>query len=88
MEEIVTKWLPRLEMAEIEFYLEAHGYNDYTRIGFYETFLIQSDKKVLQYDREVRLKIKTTLSDDELLELEQCRQYCVEEIRKLKDKEE
>lgn len=83
MEEIVTKWLPRLEMEELDFYLEAHGDNDYTRIGFYETFLIQSDKKVLQYDREVRLKIKTTLSDEELLELEQCRQYCVEKIREL-----
>lgn len=52
-------------------------------MAFYNIYLITSDQRVLQHIRENALGIPTSLSQDEYLELEQSRQFAVEQIRLL-----
>lgn len=84
MEEILKNWLPKMIMADLQFYLDRHGDTDETRIMFYQTFLNQSDKEIMQNDREQQLNVTTSLSDEEYIELQEVRQYCVEQIRDIK----
>ena len=87
MEEKLYRWLSKMQMAELEFYLDRHGDTDETRLIFYQTFLNQSDKKMFQYEREKKFNIQVSLSLEEYHELEELRKYCVEQIRILELKE-
>lgn len=83
IKEINPKFLKSCDMLSLEESLLHHGDTLDTEYTFYYTFLIQSDKKVLQYLRECSLDLKTTLTYDEYIELEHCRQYAVEQMRVL-----
>lgn len=85
VKEINPKFLKSCDMLSLEDSLKVHGDSLVTRYTFYSTFLIQSDKKVLQYLRECSLDIETTLTYDEYIELEHCRQYAVEQVRELEE---
>lgn len=85
MEEINPEFLKSCDMLSLEESLKTHGDSLVTRYTFYSTFLTQSDKKVLQYLRECSLDIETTLTYDEYIELEHCRQYAVEQVRELEE---
>lgn len=82
--EIKQKYLDLCNMDSLESKIAFYGETKEVYYTFYETFLIQSDRRVLQYLRECSLGIETTLSYDEYLELEEIRQYCVDQIRKEK----
>lgn len=83
IKEINPKFLKSCDMLSLEESLLHHGDTLDTRYTFYFTFLVQSDKKVLQYLRECSLDIETTLTYDEYIELEHCRQYAVKQMRVL-----
>lgn len=83
IKEINPKFLKSCDMMSLEESKVHHGDTLDTEYTFYFTFLIQSDKKVLQYLRECSLDIETTLTYDEYIELEHCRQYAVEQMRVL-----
>ena len=86
MKEIPKKYLDSCDMLPLEESKQVHGDTVDTEYTFYQTFLIQSDRKVLQYLRECSLEIPTTLTYDEYIELEHCRQYAVEQARILEEK--
>lgn len=81
--EIPQKYLDMCRMLSFEDSLRVHGDTMDTYCTFYETFLIQSDRRVLQYLRECSLNIPTTLTYEEYIELESIRQYCVDQLRSL-----
>lgn len=83
--EIAKKYIDMCHMLSLEDSIALYGDNAGTYITFYDTFLIQSDRRVLQYLRECSLDIETSLTYDEYIELEQARQFCVEQIRKIKE---
>ena len=82
--EIKQKYLDMCCMRTLDASIAIYGDVLDTYYTFYDTFLIQSDRRVLQYLRECSLGIETTLSYEEYIELETIREQCVEEIRKLK----
>lgn len=79
--EIKQKYLEMCDMDSLESKIAFYGDTEEVYYTFYETFLIQSDRRVLQYLRECSLGIETTLSYDEYIELEEIREYCVNQLR-------
>ena len=78
------KYLKMCNLPSLNDYLEMYGNSKNIEYVYYDTFLIQSDRRVLQHLREKSLGIQTSLTEEEYLELENCRQFCVEKIRALK----
>jgi hypothetical protein len=80
---IDKKWLELISMEEMTWYKKVFGDTRDTEIGFYDTFLIHTDKKVMQYTRELALNLTTIFTKEEYLELEKARQFAFVEQNRI-----
>lgn len=82
---INKKFVDLCNMETLEHFMLGKEPNE---LEYYKLYLSYSDQRVLQYLREKALNLPQRLSDVEYLELEQSRQFAVEQIRLLSSKNE
>ena len=82
---IDSKFLKMFLIPSVDEYV-VDGKSD--ALAYYEMYLSSTDQRVLQHIREKALGLPQRLSDDEYIELEQSRQFAVEQIRILSSENE